>query len=50
MRPTSDGVTIGGSVESFERTLERENVDDGQRGRWGRLTLKDDVDLDTIHP
>ena len=26
MRPTSEGVTIGGSVESFERTLERENV------------------------
>ena len=48
MTPTSDGVTIGGSVESFERTLE--NVGDGQRGRRGRPTLKDVVDLDIQHP
>jgi len=33
MRPTSDGVTIGGSVESFERTLKKERDQyDGQRG------------------
>ena len=50
MRLTSEGVTIGGSFESFERTLyykkKKEHCNELGKDSGKDLTLKDAVDLD----